>query len=685
MITLANSPNIPANSKQEIQIKPLGSVEALLYPVLHTLAGQQAKHRLVYRMELRKKAIEDARAHAWQAKRLRPEGDNYASIIQTTLARLDMYHRPANESDGIEQRERPKKIQHVQFEQMLISPEVALFKLKTRKMGIFKYKNALPYGVRVLDIINPDTLEELSYACRRKVGVINRDYRRGVWLCVYRTQAYDRLPELVTFLEVQEHYPMHRINKLPLILGVGEDRVVQVVDLDDHPHVLVAGASGGGKSNMINNWLCQIIRYADPNNVELRLVDLKNTEFPWYEEAPHVKVVVTEAEQALELFHDLMDEIKRRQALMKKRARKLSEWNALQGVEHLPRIVCVIDEFAELMVGYGTKFGREIEGICSRITSVGRSAGVHLIACTQRPSVDTIPNSMKVNMDLIISAPTQNADQSRVIVGNADAAELPNVPGRMLAIAQRTRAQIQTPLVTNDNVTMSVRIACGKQAGVITFDHILHDIKIDPAGLDQWLLTHRAGLLRYARELLDLGISQAMFGDYARQRVTAKLAQKRDASFYLSQAPAPVEPELAPVQEPPGEDHAGYSPGEVPKPVYVVPSDHWLMSGETVLAIPATTGIEADITPVSREPVRIDYANVSPETLLTRFINEACNLRENTQTKSSVLFQHYCVWCAQNGIQAVDTKRFTGSLKEAGYSHVAKRDAKYWIGIEVKQ
>jgi S-DNA-T family DNA segregation ATPase FtsK/SpoIIIE len=666
---------------QEVNIKPLGLLGWLAFPVAIALARKRGRQLLKYRLELRQKAIETRRAHQWQAKRLQPEGDNYAKIIQTTLARLDMYHRPTSEHDGIEARERPKKVQYVQFEKMLITPEVAYFKLRTRRMGLFQYKNALPYGVRVLDIINDQTLEELSYACHRKVGMIDRDYRRGVWLCVYRTQAYDRLPELVTFLEVQEHYPTAKIDKLPLILGVGEDRVVHQVFLDDHPHVLVAGASGGGKSNMINNWLCQIIRYCDPKNVELRLVDLKNTEFPWYEDAPHVASVITEAEAALELFHDLMDEIKRRQALMKKRARKLSEWNQIQGVEHLPRIVCVIDEFAELMVGYGSKFGKEIEGICSRITSVGRSAGVHLIACTQRPAVDTIPNSMKVNMDLIVSAPVQNADQSRVIVGSAAAAELPNVPGRMLAIVQRNAIQLQTPLVTNDNVVMSVRIARGKAEGVIKFDHILQKIEVLPEGLDRWLLVNRAGRLRFARELLELGISQSMFSAYASQRVAARLAQKRAESFYLNQAATPIEPELAPVQESPGV--------EVPKPVYFVPPDHWLVEPSTVFLLPEKAGGLPDIQAVEPSTVEATLEPVEASTdasnTIKRFLFERCSLKETGQTKSSVLYAQFCGWCSQKSISAFEQRDFVNQLKEAGYTLAKRRDANYWLKIEVKQ
>ena len=139
--------------------------------------------------------------------------------------------------------------------------------------------------------------------------------------------------------------------------------------------------------------------------------------------------------------------------------KELSDWNKQHPEEALPRIVLVIDEFAELTIASGPLVRKEVLNLVTRICNLGRAVGIHLIVATQRPAVQVVPNDIKIDMPLVISGQVQNGEQSKVILGVGNAAELPDIPGRMIFSLGAKLRTIQTPFISDDDVAQAIHAA----------------------------------------------------------------------------------------------------------------------------------------------------------------------------------------------------------------------------------
>jgi predicted transcriptional regulator len=395
-----------------------------------------------------------------------------------------------------------------------------------------------------------------------------------VWVVVDRLAGMDGLPNRVPFTAMLEHYPIVDIEKAPLILGVGKHRQIQTVYLADHPHVLIAGSSGGGKSNMVNNIISQLMWFIEPDAIKFTLIDLKRMEFGLYTGSPHLSgPVIFTAEDAIKALDELIVEVLRRADLLSGKAKELSVWNKRFPDQRMPRLVVVIDEFAELMLASGSKTAKIIEDSVTRLVNLGRAVGVHAIICTQRPAVSVLPNSIKINMPLIISGRVQSGAQSKVIVDNDDAASLPLDPkGRMLYLSGSARQEIQTPFIDDDEVKTAVRIANGRAAKVIRLSG--YDPVIVPEKLTEWINANAFGWLNgaTAAKLRDFAITAAMFKTYG-DELTAAGQTKKFSKVWRIKQPKWVEPpavavQAAPVEiEPPTLEAAA---NEVAPPVIVL-------------------------------------------------------------------------------------------------------------------
>jgi DNA segregation ATPase FtsK/SpoIIIE, S-DNA-T family len=265
-------------------------------------------------------------------------------------------------------------------------------------------------------------------------------------------------------------------SKLTLALGKDIGGTPFSTDLAKMPHLLVAGATGTGKSVSINAMILSILYKSSPQDVKFIMVDPKMLELTMYEEIPHLLVpVVTDPKKAAAALFWAMDEMDRRYRLMRDRgARNLDNYNrtlekeagnkkavidltepesneapiALGGDvskdgplvhEKLPRIVIIIDELADLML----TVGRDIEEYITRLAQKARAAGIHLILATQRPSVDVITGLIKANFPARISFQVTTRVDSRTILdsmggekllGNGDLLFLPPGTARLIRV-----------------------------------------------------------------------------------------------------------------------------------------------------------------------------------------------------------------------------------------------------------
>jgi DNA segregation ATPase FtsK/SpoIIIE, S-DNA-T family len=215
-------------------------------------------------------------------------------------------------------------------------------------------------------------------------------------------------------------------SSLTLVLGTTIAGEAYVADLAKMPHLLVAGATGSGKSVSLNSMICSILFKATPGNVRFLMIDLKMLELSFYEGIPHLLLpVVTNAKNAKTALRWMTDEMERRYSMMaEKGVRNIEKYNQKihkqEGVEPLPYIVVVIDELADLMM----VSPKEVEEYIARLAQMARASGIHLILATQRPSVDVLTGIIKANFPARISCKVFSKVDSRTILDTNGAESL---------------------------------------------------------------------------------------------------------------------------------------------------------------------------------------------------------------------------------------------------------------------
>ena len=236
----------------------------------------------------------------------------------------------------------------------------------------------------------------------------------------------NKATSLVTLREILQT-PAFQNDKTLLSLAIGTDVSGNSVvgDLTRMPHLLIAGATGSGKSVCINALLAGLMFQATPDELKLILIDPKRVEFSMFQDLPHLLVpVVTESEQATSALRWAVAEMENRYKLFASHTvRNIADFNGRapeMGLDRLPYIVLVIDELADLMmVAAG-----EIEELICRVAQLARAVGIHLMVATQRPSADIITGLIKANIPSRIAFAVSSSIDSRVILDETGAEKL---------------------------------------------------------------------------------------------------------------------------------------------------------------------------------------------------------------------------------------------------------------------
>jgi hypothetical protein len=422
---------------------------------LEAIAPLAARHHaLVETLRDHRLALQRHKLHVELTKELAQEAYYFADLLVETWSRLGFKHETLY---------RNKRYVHkVEFDRVEVTPDAIWFKIYVSKKTMFGFKNVLPQGVKVQDLIDEPVLKELSYACQRQVTA-KGSYTSGVWVKVNRIGTTDGLLNYVTLEQVINNYPYEDRAALPIGIGVGEGRVISWIHLSKHPHFLIGGSTGGGKSNTINVIICTLIRNHPPDDVLLVLIDLKEgLEFNHFERIPHLLMpVVKDIEDAASVLNRLEALRNERAAhLAKGGVKDIDQYNAAarsRGLKPMARIVVVFDEYAAIQIR------RDLESMIQQSTmqllNKGRAAGIHMILCTQNPSVDIIPGPSKANMAFRIAGAMPTKSASMTILGTGDAAELPDIKGRMIAMVGAKRWHIQTPHVRPKDLEDAIEAA----------------------------------------------------------------------------------------------------------------------------------------------------------------------------------------------------------------------------------
>jgi S-DNA-T family DNA segregation ATPase FtsK/SpoIIIE len=210
-------------------------------------------------------------------------------------------------------------------------------------------------------------------------------------------------------------------SKLCLALGKGAGGEATAADLSKMPHLLIAGATGSGKTVCLNSIICCLLLHNTPNEVRFIMIDPKRVELTPFNSIPHLATpVIVDTHKALDTLRWLNQEMdKRYQKLATAGARNIEGYNKnKEGDERLPYLVLVIDELADLMM---TGFD-EVEHILCRLAQLARATGIHLVVATQRPSVDVVTGLIKANFPTRISFAVTSQVDSRTIldIGGAE-------------------------------------------------------------------------------------------------------------------------------------------------------------------------------------------------------------------------------------------------------------------------
>ena len=233
---------------------------------------------------------------------------------------------------------------------------------------------------------------------------------------------------IVSFREcIEQDIPEWKKMAVPVILGKDIQGETQIMDLVKTPHLLIAGATGAGKSVCVNSMILSILYKRSPDQVKLILVDPKIVELKLYNDIPHLLTpVITEPKKAMQALQYCLCEMERRYALLDHMGvRDISSYNKRIterkiAQEKIPYLIVVIDEFADLMA----TTGKQLESVLARLAAMSRAVGIHLVLATQRPSIDVITGLIKANIPSRIAFMVASKTDSRIIIDQMGAEKL---------------------------------------------------------------------------------------------------------------------------------------------------------------------------------------------------------------------------------------------------------------------
>jgi S-DNA-T family DNA segregation ATPase FtsK/SpoIIIE len=279
---------------------------------------------------------------------------------------------------------------------------------------------------------------------------------------------------LVRIREILSHASFVE-NESKIVFALGRDVAgsAMVADLSKMPHLLVAGATGSGKSVAINSLLISFLYRSSPSDVKMILVDPKRVELSLYNGIPHLLTgVVTDHVQAVNALKWTVGEMDRRYKLLQEVGkRNIGEFNSSikedSPVRKLPYLVLVIDELADLM----SVSQNEVEAAIVRLAQMARAVGIHLVVATQRPSVDVITGLIKANITTRIAFAVASQVDSRTILDMAGAEKLLGAGDMLYTTSDLPKPKRIQGTYVNEKEIKKVTDFLKEQAGDVIYDH----------------------------------------------------------------------------------------------------------------------------------------------------------------------------------------------------------------------
>lgn len=384
------------------------------------------------------------------AREVRREAKYYQQLLPQLLASAGYDHwlRKEARPDALDslltgkQSRQMVKIRHVAYNQTNIFLQIDPLRL--------------PYRITVPMLKDPDILETLSLGCGRKVTFALHDYKYGAWFVIHREGIISNIPTKFSFKDAVLNIPKTQ-GALRYCAGVTENMRLVIPNIERMPHLLIAGATGYGKSVHLNSVICQLLWRNSPDVVKFLMIDLKGgmelvdyagSGFLWRD-------IVTDIPDVVEALRAYKEEMFRRQELFAGTARTLTQYNNMHK-DKLPFIILVIDELAMVLKHPDSKMSNEAMLELGQVLNISRATGGHCIVCTQRPSADVVSGYIKANISSRVAFRTATKQDSRVILDTSHA-ETIEIPGRAWMLDGAQRVQIQTPWISPRMIRQIIR------------------------------------------------------------------------------------------------------------------------------------------------------------------------------------------------------------------------------------
>ncbi|EKU93071.1 Stage III sporulation protein E [Alloiococcus otitis] len=326
--------------------------------------------------------------------------------------------------------------------------------------AVTKYEIQPATGVKVSKIVNLSNDIALALAAK--------DIRMEAPIpgkAVIGIEVPNNHVNMVSFREVVEGSSEDSTDPLEVAIGRDIAGNIQIANLAKMPHLLIAGATGSGKSVAINGIIASILLKAKPNEVKLMMIDPKMVELNIYNGIPHLLTpVVTNPKKAAQALHKVVQEMERRYELFAASGtRNMASYNEFIQEKNqakdgeaglpLPYIVVIVDELADLMM----VASNEVENAITRLAQMARAAGIHMILATQRPSVDVITGVVKANIPSRMAFAVSSGTDSRTILDSNGAEKLLG-RGDMLyqPMGANKASRVQGAFISDDEVNRIV-------------------------------------------------------------------------------------------------------------------------------------------------------------------------------------------------------------------------------------
>ncbi|MFC0235477.1 FtsK/SpoIIIE domain-containing protein [Fictibacillus phosphorivorans] len=267
----------------------------------------------------------------------------------------------------------------------------------------------LPLGLDPKEVVKSDWLFKQQFGEHVKLKQENKEFV----LTIYN----EGLKKVIPY-KFETLHPIMKEHKLPVVIGKDKNGKIIVIDLIKHPHLLVAGETGSGKSVFLRTMITSFVLHMKPGQLELYLGDPKMVEFFLFENLPIVKGFANEPDEIGKMVQKVVKQMRKRKKLMKEaKVPHIDKYNK-KAEKKLPYILLCIDEFAELQSEGSIK--KDIEWISSQ----GRAFGVILCLSLQRPDRDTMDGKLKNNMTMRIAFKMADKVNSRIILDSYEAASI---------------------------------------------------------------------------------------------------------------------------------------------------------------------------------------------------------------------------------------------------------------------